>query len=83
MESSRTDSAPDKPPVDSNSDDSPSAAKDDGKKSFASKLKGIWTGLEMDVPTLLTMMKGGLPPSISLAMYHHPSPTTERSTLQY
>lgn len=46
-----------------------SAAKEPEGKDFMSKLKGLWTGLDLDVPTVLTMMKGGLPPAISMAMY--------------
>lgn len=62
-------STADRAPDNNIGDDTQSAAKDEGKKRFTSKLKGIWTDLEMDVPTLLTMMKGGLPPAISMAMY--------------
>jgi len=42
------------------------------KKGFLSKLKGFWTGLGLDFPTLVTMAKGGLPPVISLAMCEFP-----------
>jgi len=46
-----------------------SPAKGEEKKGFASKMKGIWSSLDLDVPTVFTMMKGGLPPAISMAMY--------------
>ncbi|KAE9984928.1 hypothetical protein EG328_008126 [Venturia inaequalis] len=73
----------DKVPADNNGDDSASAAKDEQKKTFMSKLKGVWTRLDMDVPTLLTMMKGGLPPAISMAMYQADAVASTYSTLGY
>ncbi|TID19071.1 MFS transporter [Venturia nashicola] len=76
-------STPDKAPIGSNGDDSGPAAKDEEKKTFASKLKGIWTGLDMDVPTLLTMMKGGIPPALSMAMYEADAVASIYSTLGY
>jgi hypothetical protein len=38
------------------------------KNGLGSKLKGFWTGLGLDFPTLITMAKGGMPPAIALAM---------------
>lgn len=63
------DNLADKAPDASDGGNPGSAEKEPEKKGFMSKLKGVWAALDLDVPTVLTMMKGGLPPAISMAMY--------------
>ena len=63
------DNLAEKAPEASNGGDAGLAAKEGEKKNFFSKLKALWAGLDLDVPTVLTMAKGGLPPAISMAMY--------------
>jgi len=41
---------------------------DGAKPKKPSQLKAWWSGLGLDVITVLTMAKGGLPPAIGLAL---------------
>ncbi|QDS77146.1 hypothetical protein FKW77_001332 [Venturia effusa] len=77
------DSNSDKVPVNNDGDEPGAAAEQEGRKTFMSRLKGMWTGLDMDVPTLLTMMKGGIPPALSMAMYQADTVASTYSTLGY
>lgn len=48
-----------------------------------SKLKQIWTKTGLDVGTIMMMVKGGLPPTIAIAMYQSPAVAAQYSTLGY
>ncbi|KAI6870077.1 hypothetical protein KC343_g7546 [Hortaea werneckii] len=48
-----------------------------------SKLKQIWTKIGLDVPTLVIMFKGSIPPIVSLAMYQADAVAQEYTTLGY
>lgn len=58
-------------PALSNSETRNSRKKDDvpPRKSFGERLKAVWVKSGLNVPTLLLMAKGGLPPVIALSMY--------------
>ncbi|EKG16447.1 hypothetical protein MPH_06223 [Macrophomina phaseolina MS6] len=45
--------------------------KENAQKGFAGKVKALWAkyGPDLDLSTLLMMGKGGLPPTIAIAMY--------------
>ncbi|KIW86343.1 hypothetical protein Z517_01739 [Fonsecaea pedrosoi CBS 271.37] len=48
-----------------------------------SMLKKIWAKLGLDIPTVLLMLKGGLPPAIALAAYQSDEWAKQYSTLGY
>ncbi|KAI7312325.1 hypothetical protein KC315_g12015 [Hortaea werneckii] len=48
-----------------------------------SKLKQIWTKIGLDVPTLVVMFKGSIPPIVALAMYQADAVAQEYTTLGY
>ncbi|CAK4030632.1 hypothetical protein DOTSEDRAFT_68258 [Lecanosticta acicola] len=55
--------------------------REEGKKP--SKLKQIWTKTGLDVPTLLMMLKGSLPPTIGIAIYQAPDVANQYQTIGY
>ncbi|ORY19614.1 hypothetical protein BCR34DRAFT_582302 [Clohesyomyces aquaticus] len=57
------------------------AAAKDGKEK--SKIAKLWGKLDLDVGTVLMMMKAALPPAIALAMYEADSVAQTYSTLGY
>ncbi|KAI7087036.1 hypothetical protein KC356_g4542 [Hortaea werneckii] len=48
-----------------------------------SKLKQIWTKIGLDVPTVVVMFKGSIPPIVALAMYQADAVAQEYTTLGY
>ncbi|KAI7217442.1 hypothetical protein KC333_g4220 [Hortaea werneckii] len=48
-----------------------------------SRLKQIWTKIGLDVPTLVVMFKGSIPPIVALAMYQADAVAQEYTTLGY
>ncbi|KAI7510959.1 hypothetical protein KC347_g3845 [Hortaea werneckii] len=48
-----------------------------------SKLTQIWTKIGLDVPTLVVMFKGSIPPIVALAMYQADAVAQEYTTLGY
>ncbi|KAF2806265.1 uncharacterized protein BDZ99DRAFT_538446 [Mytilinidion resinicola] len=59
----------------------PKASADVTKKQ--SKVKQLWSKLDLDVGTFLIMMKAALPPTIALAMYESNAVSTQYGTLGY
>ncbi|KAF2103870.1 hypothetical protein NA57DRAFT_70079 [Rhizodiscina lignyota] len=53
------------------------------KRSFGEKVKGMWAKTGLNVPTVLLMAKGGLPPVIALAMFQSTSVAALFPTLGY
>jgi hypothetical protein len=47
------------------------------------RLKRAWTAVGLDLPTLIVMLKGSLPPVIALAMLRSKTVAIEYSTLGY
>lgn len=54
--------------VENTVDGSQNAGVDGAKPKKPSKLSAFWKGLGLDLLTVLTMAKGGLPPAIALAL---------------
>lgn len=50
-----------------------------------SRLKQLWTkyGLDIDIPTIMMMFKGSLPPTIAIAMYQAPAVAAQYQTIGY
>ena len=57
--------------------------KGDPRKRLRDTAKKLWTKTELDTQSVLLMIKGGIPPTISLAMYQSDSVAREYSTLGY
>ncbi|OJD30580.1 mfs transporter [Diplodia corticola] len=55
------------------------------QRGFAAKVKKIWAkyGPDLDVPTVLMMGKGALPPTIAISMYQSTAVANEFTTLGY
>ncbi|KAF1989874.1 hypothetical protein K402DRAFT_325398 [Aulographum hederae CBS 113979] len=53
------------------------------KSGIDSKLKKIWASLGLDLPTVITMAKGGIPPTIAVAMNESTAVSSTYSTLGY
>ncbi|KAL1637039.1 hypothetical protein SLS58_009479 [Diplodia intermedia] len=59
--------------------------KRDEQRGFAAKVKKVWAkyGPDLDVPTVLMMGKGALPPTIAISMYQATAVADEFTTLGY
>lgn len=58
-------------------------AEEKSKTKPPSKLKKAWTGLGLDVPTVMLMAKAAIPPTIAIAMYQADSVAQFYTTLGY
>lgn len=62
---------------------SPATKQEEPAAKPPSKFKQMWAKMGLDVPTLLIMVKGSLPPIISLAMYQSEAVARKYTTLGY
>ncbi|KAJ5832819.1 hypothetical protein N7474_001130 [Penicillium riverlandense] len=53
------------------------------KQTFASRVKNIWKNSGLDQPTILLMMKGGIPPTIAVSIYQATDVADQYTTLGY
>ncbi|KAE8350831.1 hypothetical protein BDV28DRAFT_30155 [Aspergillus coremiiformis] len=61
----------------------PEASTEKQKKSPMTKLRSGWSSLGLDIPTVLLMMKGAIPPTIALAIFQADSVASRYNTVGY